>query len=285
MHSERRRTCSHEHRPESLIMAVSLLLWLSDAHANATDAPLPERGTPANVIERLTPASGVSASVSHRLAYRDVRDDIYSSLAWTSGILQAPAHKWSQRIDLEHTKAVTQATPSPLEVGWTPDAEWPSPVESNRDDWRPHKRIAKKLANGFLWGIIPSYSVGTMLALSSPSLATSLLLDLSVAFGYPVGVAIGVSRVDPHDRLTMSTMGSLAGLAANFYLPLLYTSSDTHQFRAYDWDLIWRWFVYPLLGATVASELWRNPPEVQSLSIALKPALKGGLSPVVKWRF
>lgn len=142
-------------------------------------------------------------------------------------------------------------------------------------------RISKKLAIGALWGVVPSYFSGMFLTLAAGNtegFGAGLVLQFTVALGYPMGVAAGVSRVDPHDRFIHSLAGSGVGLLANFYIPIPY------QFSAFDWDVIWNWFVCPLVGATVASELGRHPDESRRSSIDVVPS-PGALSAAARWRF
>ena len=145
------------------------------------------------------------------------------------------------------------------------------------------RRIVQKLAAGALGGIIPSYGLGVILAGTGAAegVGAVLFLDGIVFFGYPVGAAIGVSLVDPFDRVIFSLAGSLVGCVVNVYIP----RTKTYQFRAYEWDAVWNWFVGPLVGATIASELMRKPPESRGLSVGLVPSPRGHLSAVAKLRF
>ena len=144
-------------------------------------------------------------------------------------------------------------------------------------------RIAKKLGIGALWGIVPSYASGLLLTLATGNtegFGAGIVLQFTVALGYPLGVAAGVSRVDPYDRFIHSLAGSGVGLLANFYVP----RTNTYQFSAFDWDVIWNWFVCPLIGATIASELGRDPNESRRFSIDVVPSPRA-LSAVAKLRF
>ena len=145
----------------------------------------------------------------------------------------------------------------------------------------PVTRISRKLAFGALWGVVPSYFSGMFLTLATGNtegFGAGLVLQFTVALGYPLGVAAGVSRVDPHDRFIHALAGSGVGLLANFYIPIPY------QFSAFDWDVIWNWFVCPLVGATIASELGRDPTESRRFSIDVVPS-PGALSAAATLRF
>lgn len=43
--------------------------------------------------------------------------------------------------------------------------------------------------------------------------------------------------------------------------------------------------ICPVAFATIASELWRKPPQARRVSLALSPTLNGGLSAVAQLRF
>ena len=77
---------------------------------------------PRIALERLTLAAGVSASVTHRLGYRDVRDQFHSSHPWTRGVLQAPNHRWNMAekilLDKEEADLLNRAPGNPH---WHPD--------------------------------------------------------------------------------------------------------------------------------------------------------------------
>ena len=83
-------------------------------------------------------------------------------------------------------------------------------------------RISRKLGMGALWGAAPSYFSGMFLTLATGNtqgFGAGLVLQFTVALGYPLGVAAGVSRVDPYDRLIHSLAGSEVGFLANIYYP------------------------------------------------------------------
>ena len=116
---------------------------------------------------------------------------------------------------------------------------------------------------------------------SEQNFGAGLFLDTSVFLGYPIGAAIGASLVDPHDSVVMSMAGSLTGCLASVFFP----RERTYRFRGSNWDVVWNWFVGPLVGATLASELWRKPAESCPVSIDLVPDSKGRLSVTTTLRF
>ena len=151
-------------------------------------------------------------------------------------------------------------------------------------DWEAENRIVKKLGLGALMGTVPTYGLGAILMFASGNtegFGAGLVLDFTVAFGYPVGAAIGVSLVDPHDRFILS----LAGSAAGFMVGALIPRTQIYQFSPFRWDVVWNWFAGPLVGATIMSEWCRNPLESPRFSVGLKPDTRGNLSAVASWRF
>ena len=156
------------------------------------------------------------------------------------------------------------------------------------DDREVGQRIVKKLGVGALM-VVPVYGLGYILESAlyedregGDGLGSGIIFEFTVALGYPVAAAIGVSWVDPHDRFILSLAGSAAGFMANFFIP----RTKIYQFSAFRWDVVWNWFVCPLVGATIMSEWFRSTPlESQGLSIGLKPDTRGNLSAVASWRF
>ena len=288
MHSERRRKCSDEHRPESLIMAVSLLLCLSDAHANSADSPLRERGTPANGIERLTLPAGVSASVSHRLGYRDVRNQFYSSHAWTSGVLQAPDHRWNevthhlkadlppQGSSLRFANRDTTQLDSGLTVGITERPNLLAGESGKVDNRGTGKRIALKAGAGALGGIASGLILGSVFADAASQEGGDDFSGLAASvggllIGYTAGTAAGVALVDPHDRFISALIGSSMGMWSGV--------------KAVDLTEGWSLLVCPLVGAILSSEIWRDSSGDSRLSVGLVSDPRGRLSAVSTLRF
>ncbi len=143
-----------------------------------------------------------------------------------------------------------------------------------------NSRMTKKLGCGALAGFL-SGIVGTGIAAAMDDCQSQskdpgcffLPLAIGGGIGWVVGVPVGVSLCDPHDRFTYSLAGSLIGGAAG--LGMLYMSEDT-------WPAL---VICPLVGATVMSEFFRKPPEVRGVSIGLLPGPKGRVSAVATLRF
>ncbi len=282
--SERRRKCSDEHRPESLIMAVCLLLWFSDAHANSADSPLRERGTPANGIERLTLAAGVSASVTHRLGYRDVRDQFHSSHAWTRGVLQAPDRRWNEVTHHLKVRGLTAGGATALTwptVTATPELGISDTTQgTGESDASKGERIARKLevgvATGYLLSLLGAGALGIGGSLGSAILGSVV--------GSAAGAVVGVISVDPPDRNnnSQSLFLGLAGSSVGAMLSLAVAASRDYSYRWFDLLAI---RLCPSIAATIASELWREPPESRRFSIGLVPDPWGRLSTAATLRF
>ena len=154
----------------------------------------------------------------------------------------------------------------------------------------PGKRVAIKLASGAFKGVAAGLVGGIILlgiAVESqreaepgtdPSAAYAIEGAVAAISGFcignTVGSAVGVSKVDPHDRFIMSLGGSVVGLIGG--IGLAYVSGGAL------WPSL---FVGPVVGATVMSELWRKPPKARRFSVGLVPNPKKGLSAVATLRF
>ena len=155
-----------------------------------------------------------------------------------------------------------------------------------RDDMGPGGRIARKLAVSALGGL-GGGSLGSLLGVvlghnflggrncsgdQSCGLAAAYGALLGGSIGYSVGTAVGVSLLDPHDRFTMSLIGSLLGLGGGVIL------ADAEDL----WPSI---FVGPVILSTWMSELSRKPPKARRFSVGLMPRSKGSLSAIATLRF
>ncbi|MCY4605014.1 MAG: hypothetical protein OXE49_12350 [Gemmatimonadetes bacterium] len=174
--------------------------------------------------------------------------------------------------------------------GLTEPSDRLSGILRRRDDMEPGKRVAIKLASGAFKGVAAGLVGGVILlgiAAESqreaepgtdPSAAYAIEGAVAAISGFcignTVGSAVGVSKVDPHDRFIMSLGGSVVGLIGS--IGLTYVSGGAL------WPSL---FVGPVVGATVMSELWRKPPEARRFSIGLVPNSDGNLSAVATLRF
>ena len=167
------------------------------------------------------------------------------------------------------------------------------PVDSlaeSRGNMSTGKRVALKLIAGTLGGVIGVATVAANLPCFPDDYAGDKgpfckSLEAALLYGYPAGIAIGVSLVGPRDHpitslirpLVLSLGGSAVGLIGGI---LLANVND---------DVFWPSLpVFPIVGATLASELWRKPPQDSQnsrVSVRLGPAPNGGLSAVATLRF
>ncbi len=148
-------------------------------------------------------------------------------------------------------------------------------ADAGREPMGAGKRIAGKVLSGTFWGVpLGAATTGIGLFLikadaDDPFAGIAALDFLSV--GYALGVAIGVTRVDPYDRFLPTLVGSFAGAAATrLILPE---------------DLGPPLVLAPMVMATIVSEKSRKPPEAGRVSVNLVPDSKGGLSAVAILRF
>ncbi len=152
-------------------------------------------------------------------------------------------------------------------------------AQTGRETMGAGKRIAGKVLSGTFWGVpLGAATTGIGFSLqgneedpSNRNDLVSIAVPLYFSVGYALGVAIGVTRVDPYDRFLPTLVGSFAGAAA-----VLITLS---------WDLGPSLVLAPMVMATIVSEKSRKPPESRRVSVSLVPDSKGGLSAVAILRF
>ena len=159
---------------------------------------------------------------------------------------------------------------------------------SVRTDDKADIRIVKKLVAGGLGGLGGGFFGMAFGLITMPSYGY-----VSAAYGFwggnIVGTAVGVSGVDPQDKFRITLAGSaLLGIG----VPFIRAKTN---FRRKDSESLLAWSVFfsPVIGATIASELWRKPlsaklhlkSEVRRVSVGLVPDPKGGLSGIATLRF
>ena len=170
----------------------------------------------------------------------------------------------------------------------------PDDLEKSREDTGSGKRITRKLISGALvgsvvggTGAIAGLGLGLVIegcpddcregACDLCGIGAALTALFGGTVGYLVGTTIGVSGFDLHDQFIASLGGSVVGLIGGIGL----TSASP--------GVLWpSLLVGPVVGATLASELWRKPPQDSHnsrVSVGLGPAPNGGLSAVAQLRF
>lgn len=136
----------------------------------------------------------------------------------------------------------------------------------------PVIRVAKKLGAGVLggsFGVLLVFIIGENFASSSDPIAAVAAGPDIALLGYTFGSPLGVSWVDSRDKGILTWSGSMAG----WFVGRMALESDTS------------WPFAPLIVATIASEIWREPPQNRRVSISLGPTPNGGLSAVTQLRF
>ena len=145
-----------------------------------------------------------------------------------------------------------------------------------------YSRMTKKLGCGALVGFL-SGIVGTAIATAMGDCRSENLgclvapIAIGGGIGWVVGVPIGVSLCDPHDRFTYSLAGSLIGSTVS--LAVLKIDEKIAE------DLWPALVISPLIGAAIMSEFSRELPENRRVSIGLLPGPKGRLSAVATLRY
>ncbi|MDE2798936.1 MAG: hypothetical protein OXI94_09730 [Gemmatimonadota bacterium] len=145
-----------------------------------------------------------------------------------------------------------------------------------------YSRMTKKLGCGALVGFL-SGIVGTGIAAAMDDCQSEDLgcfvppIAIGGGIGWVVGVPVGVSLCDPHDRFTYSLAGSLIGSTVS--LAVLKMDEKIAE------DLWPALVISPLIGAAILSELFRKPLEDRRVSIGLLPGPKGSVFAVATLRY
>ena len=134
-------------------------------------------------------------------------------------------------------------------------------------------RVAGKLLVGTL--------VGSAVLVGGASTGSERAAGAAFRVGYPVGVGLGTSLLDRHDyprSLAYSIGGSLLGVGIGAALVHRYRIS--HPLR-----IITVYLIVQPITATLASELFRKPPESDRFSVGLVPDARGNWSARATLRF
>ena len=193
---------------------------------------------------------------------------------------------WKKRIAFERIQKLIMAA-SNREIDRLKEKTDTLSVIDNRRQGRNStggERIAKKLAGGVLGGglfALAGAGVGAAISDCTKDQTFCKLGDSLIGgwFGYVVGVPVGMNRMDAHDRFTYSLAGSVIGGATSLAVFKMVENEIAEKI----WPAL---VICPLIGSTIMSEFFRNPPEVRrSVSIGLLPGPKGRLSAVATLRF
>ena len=145
-------------------------------------------------------------------------------------------------------------------------------------------RFAKKCAAGVLGGVGGGLlGAAIWVQIDDGSFGWELPALLGFWGGNLVGTPIGVSAVDPQDNLLITLAGSaIAGMGVPAATVLLSTGDSNGSETLFFLTA----FLGPIVGATTASELSRNPPsrarhlepDTPQILVTLVPACSGALS-------
>ena len=158
-------------------------------------------------------------------------------------------------------------------------------------DNRGALRTSKKIAAGLLGGVSGGLVGGAiMVGVASGEFGYEIPALLGFWGGNLVGTAVGVSAVDPKDNFLITLAGT-ALLGAGVPYAIAIISVETN------WNIggliALSGLLGPIVGATIASKVWRKPlsaklhskPEARRVSVGLVPDPKGGLSAVATLSF
>ena len=125
-------------------------------------------------------------------------------------------------------------------------------------------RIALKLVAGTLLGSVSGLPFTSILLTGWDSDSDGIGTPSAVIFGwsrgYTLGAGVAVTLVDPHDNFLPTLTGSVAGAAIG--------SMAFNRYPA-GWSAICYFFVCPVIGSVIGSELWRDVPGSPRFSTGL----------------
>jgi len=156
--------------------------------------------------------------------------------------------------------------------------------DERKGDIKTRPTVARKIGTGLLTGGLSAIA-GGFTGLMIGDIATNncegdlcglevlAYMGLGMAMGYMIGVPIGVSRIDPHDRFLNTMLGSLLGAGAGIAI-----TSANNEFAM---SLV----IFPLIGATIMSEQSRDTYENRRFSVGLAPVPDGNVRAIATLRF
>ncbi len=296
-----------------LLPTVIPVLWmvgLRCAASGATEAESPEAGVvlEGGEIDSRTVAAGARVMVVHGRGERHPVSGEWTRLDTSAGyvhaihaetlVLAREGDLRQERISLNGIQRLVMEGPPAWEAaidstGAAAKAEVsaggraPAPGSTSVEVERREERGARvylKVGSGALGGVVGGFAgvaigigLGSTEDCESNDTFCGLEAALAAAFlgatGYTLGAAVGVSRVDPHDRFIPALGGSAAGLIAGACLTAA---------KGTLWPTL---FACPIALATAMSELTRNPPEDRRLSFGLSPTPGRGISAAAALRF
>ena len=173
--------------------------------------------------------------------------------------------------------------------GGTAGQNSPPKQEERKREKGYDDRIDKKCLAGALGGVAGGLAgAAIMVGIDDGSFGWEIPALMGFWGGNVVGTAVGVSAVDPHDNLRITLAGSVVGGVG---VPFALGST----FRDEEFAgplLLLSAFLGPIVGSTIASELWRNPhspvldsPENRQILVSLLLQHKRGFISIATLRF
>ena len=157
-------------------------------------------------------------------------------------------------------------------------------------DNREALRISKKLAAGVMGGVAGGLAgAAIIVGVDSGEFGNELPALLGFWGGNLVGTPVGVSAFDLQDNFLITLARTLAGSALLGvgvpYAIAIISAKINSESEAGGKLMILSGLLGPIAGATIASEVWRKPPEAGRVPVSMVPDPKGGLSAVATLRF
>ena len=250
-----------------VILALFAILRMGDAYAEAEpeEITIYLRGEHEGVVSALLAAVDEGTLVTG-IAELDSLAAIYGLMGYGTG-----------RSSVFYGSQFRLTFPPGADVVAIAGAYWNVPyIQSGRQRAKSVGRVAGKFCVGTLMGSAVLVGVGVPLrTLTSDSVATIAWV------GYPVGVGLGTSLFDRHDyyrSLVFSIGGSLLGVGIGAAL--------VHRYRILDpIGAVGLIMIIQPITATLASELFRKPPESDRFSVGLMPDARGNWAARATLRF
>lgn len=274
-----------------LLLGVTSVGWANDnvkelrvrqaLVAGPIDSSTVEVGTLAGVVY----GQGERHPISGAWAKRDTVRGYIRVVNWEQPRLMLAL---KQREEMETLSLDRFQTLTVIDTGDSGNGTTLDSIAESRGNMSTGKRVALKLIAGAVGGVIGVAIVNSSLPCFPDDYAGDYdpiyckSAEAAFRYGYPVGIAIGVSLVGPRDRpisslirpLVLSLGGSAVGLIGGIWLANV------------DADVFWPSVpIFPIVGATLASELWRKPSTAHRISVGLMPNPRGILSAIATLHF
>ncbi len=258
-----------------LVAILCVLLCLTKGAAEADRAvSLPGLVLTGGALDSIRVAAGAKVEVVYETGARGAMRGVVQAVDWEQRQLVLVLERKGEIETLEVDRIQTLKM---MDAGNAAGSAMLDRPAESKDNMSAGKRVALKLVAG---------TIGSLMGVSIGSPYAELGNDAPfyglepIVFGCLVGTTMGVNTFGPRDRsmrffirsLGVSFGGSVVGLIGGMGLTLANP------------DVFWpSLLVVPVVGATLASELWHKPPAI--VSIGLEPNLNHSLSAVARLRF